>query len=239
MYFLKKLDWDTKFFNYPSYRLQLNSELNSNELEDLVDILNKKGFYTIQCKSGIQKNISWISENTKAVLVDVNMQFINKLSINYSDSFDDDIKIENNFPYNDAIISFISSGFNYSRFINDVNINNDKALNVYVEWMKNAFDKEDKYFSIYSIENKTLGVILFSIDKFQNSIVLELVCVNKKFQSMGIGTKIIKSIFSYAKRHTIKNIKVGTQLNNISAINFYINNGFLVNDVYYTFHLWI
>lgn len=239
MFYFEKLEWDSSFFNYPSYKLKFNTELTVDELKYLEKILTQQGFYTIQRQCGIQKNIDWLSTKTKAVLVDVNIQFLNKINYKIDYYLDDNINIKNNFKYNEDIILFMKKSFKYSRFLNDRNIVKEKSLDVYVSWMKNAFLKNNKYFAIYKIKDRVVGVILFSIDKNNNSIILELVCVNENYQSIGIGSKIMYSIFNYAQLNNIKQVRVGTQLNNINAINFYIKNGFLVDDIYYTFHLWI
>ena len=55
-----------------------------------------------------------------------------------------------------------------------------------------------------------------------------------------IGTKMIKFLESYLSENfkEIEVIKVGTQSNNIRAINFYTKNGFRVKEIRSIYHYW-
>ena len=63
--------------------------------------------------------------------------------------------------------------------------------------------------------------------------------VNRKHKGNGIGHELINGIENFAEKNKLKRIKVGTQLNNISAQNFYENCGFKHVANHSIYHLWL
>ena len=56
-----------------------------------------------------------------------------------------------------------------------------------------------------------------------------------------IGTEMMMNLEKYIydnHKDDIKYIRVGTQSNNISAINFYVGNGFRVKEIRSIYHYW-
>ncbi|MDH5681297.1 MAG: GNAT family N-acetyltransferase, partial [Spirochaetota bacterium] len=65
-----------------------------------------------------------------------------------------------------------------------------------------------------------------------------LIAVKPQAQNLGIGTKLIKSLFKFLYEKEIRVVSVVTQGKNISAQNFYLKRGFLINKLehwYYKF----
>lgn len=60
-----------------------------------------------------------------------------------------------------------------------------------------------------------------------------------KSNQNGIGTKLIQKIELFAIKNDIKEIQVGTQINNIKAQNFYVKCGFKHTANNSIFHWWI
>lgn len=176
------LDWDTEFFGVKSAKINLNSEINGKEIEDINNEIQEKKyeFITINNKNNNIENNFILQQLDNIFLADVNVQFSKKIKEDTNKhQKNDKIKIENKLNYEEQLLEIAKENFIYSRFYNDKNLRKDK--NVYVEWTRNAFGKNDKYFCIYEQENNILGYSLFSIE--DNNLVIELIVINGKEQA--------------------------------------------------------
>ena len=48
----------------------------------------------------------------------------------------------------------------------------------------------------------------------------------------------MRELDSYALKNNFKIINVGTQIENINALNFYIKFGYKIKDIRYIYHFW-
>ena len=236
-YEIKQLEWDTKFFGVNSAKVILKAEISTNDLNEILEKLKKQEFQfvTIQNVNNNDNNNFFIKDIGKAFLVDINIQFEKKINLNEKDLNCKKIKIQNNMQYNKDILDIAMESFVYSRFINDKNLKNGDKI--YYEWTKNSFGNKDKFFCIHKTNGKINGYLLFSIEK--NEIIIELIAVNKQLNRKGIGHELIKALEQFTMENNIKYIKVGTQVNNIRAQNFYINCGFKHITNHSVYHLWL
>lgn len=180
-YEIIELNWDTDFFGVKSAKLNLNNEINEKEIEDIKNEIQEKEyeFITINNKNNNDKNNFMLQKLNNIFLADINVQFLKRINDTKEFQRNDKIKIENEFNYEKQLLEIAKENFIYSRFYNDKNLRKDK--NVYVEWTRNAFGKNDKYFCIYEQENNILGYSLFSIE--DNNIIIELIVINGKQQA--------------------------------------------------------
>lgn len=234
-YSIRFLDWDTEMFEKKSVKIILNEEILIEDLNNIKEYINNNDyeFITFENKNNLEKNNIILSNLNNIFLADVNIQFAKRIRAIEKKDRNDEVKIKNSFNYNEDIVNISKNAFKNSRFIFDDNLNDNK-YNVYSEWVKNAFKKEDKYFCYYE-EKKILGYVLFSIHS--NSITIELIAA--KSNNKGIGTKLMNQIEEFALKNNINTLNVGTQLNNLNAQNFYEKNGFkhIANNSIY--HWWI
>lgn len=234
-YNIENLEWDTNFFGIKSARICLNEKVEENDIQDMINELKKENyqFVTIRNIENQNKNNYALKNVDNIFLADVNIEFKKELEgvIKLREKLD----INNNLEYNQEIINISKDSFKYSRFINDINLK--KSSEVYVQWAKNAFNREDKYFCTYKENHKVVGYLLFSISN--KKLVIELIAVSRKSQGKGIGKKLIENIEEFALKNKITTIQVGTQLNNISAQNFYIKCGFKHVANHSIYHLWL
>lgn len=228
------LIWDENYFGVKSGKIILKDEMKSSDFEKFLNILNDKEYITIVNKNNNYKNNGIIGENIKAYLTDVNVQFEKTPSMN--DTYNNDLAIDNNLLYNDDILNIASKNFKYSRFFNDSNLDEKKAKMFYFEWVKNSFNKECKYFITYKDSKTPLGFILFSVDKC--IVTIELICVDKKDQNKNVGTKLVEALENYSYINNIDSIRVGTQIDNIPAMNFYQRYGFKIFEINSVYHFW-
>lgn len=187
-----------------------NNQKNNNE--------NKKSGYN---NNTIYNNITNINDRSNRI---------------YTVGTKEKIIIKNNLELKEEILEISQKEFKCSRFIEDDNL--IKPNEVYLEWSKNSFGRKDKYFAYYEKDNRIEGFILFSINSSTLDIIIELIAIKNEMQSKGVGSFLLKSIEEYAKKNSIKFLRVGTQLNNIKAQNFYIKNGFKHISNNSIYHLW-
>lgn len=236
-YECKALKWDTDFFGVNSARVNLTGRVDAYHQERIMEFCDKYDFVTIFNTDNISDNNDWIGKCTKAFLADVNIQFMKELSIKIDDFQNDDLtSVTNNFARNEQVVKLARDTFQYSRFFNDKNIPQEKAKNIYTHWTECAFELSNKYFVISEREQSIAGYILFSIH--ENDSVIELIAVDEKHQGKKVGKSLIHALESFLIDKGITRIKVGTQVNNVSAVQFYSKMGFVYVSCGSVYHLW-
>lgn len=237
-YKMYPLKWDTDYFGISSGRLNITGKLNENEKEEILLYINKFRFITISNLENCSENNVWIGQQTTAFSTDINVQF-KKNNLSRSKENNKNIKIENDFKNNLDILEIAETSFKYSRFFNDPYLPEKEKKNIYVEWIKSSFNKINKHFIYcYTDSGRVSGFILVDIDEKINTARIELIAVGKKYKGNKIGTKLIQELENYLVQRKINNMIVGTQINNINAVNFYVKNGFVYQSCQSIYHLW-
>lgn len=125
-----------------------------------------------------------------------------------------------------------------SRFYNDGNINKGKVQDLYELWIYNSYYKgfADNIY-IYVDNNEIHGFCVIK-NECKNILRISLIGVDRKQKGKGIGSNILGKIINDYKKKDYKKCVVATQSCNISALNFYINNGFKFYKSEFIFHKW-
>lgn len=228
------LNWDTNYFKVKSGKLILNHELKLPELKDSIELTNSYDFITIINKNNLSKNNFLLGKYTSAFLVDMNIQFEMKVESNKGRNY---FNAKNNFEENIELLKIAKHSFNFSRFYNDPYLDKELGQQIYFNWIKNSFNKKEKYFIVAKENDQTLGYILFSIDS-SSDVTIELISLAKEAQGKGTGTKLLSSLNYFAEQNNIHKIKVGTQIDNIQATNFYMKKGFSLTSISSIYHFW-
>lgn len=236
-YNYRKLEWDTNYFGCESSRVEVVDILTVKNLEEIKRLIEEDEFVTITNSKGMVDNNKTITQELGAYLVDINIQLTNSKVNEVLSEKSELIYIANNYEYNVEIVELAEQAFTNSRFYNDSMINRDKVSGVYTNWVKNAFNKQEKYFCVYDQESDIEGFILFSVAKTKE-VTIELIAVNSKCRKSGIGTQLINRLYQYCNEQGYKTVHVGTQVENINALNFYTKNELEIRDIKYIYHLW-
>lgn len=234
-YECKLLEWDTDYFGVKSARVNLLGNVDERGQEDILSFCENYDFVTIANFENRNENNLWIGKKTAAFLADVNIQFVKELDSNEQLS-NDYTYVTNNMPVNDQILSIARKSFKYSRFFNDLNLSESKSQSIYLHWTEGAFQQDSKYFVICEREGNIAGYLLFSSE--ENYATVELIAVDEAYQGQGVGKALIKAMDSFAMEKGICKIKVGTQVNNISAVQFYSKMGFTYVGCASVYHFW-
>lgn len=241
-YEYRKLEWDTNYFGIKSARVTLKNKINRDEWIKIRNLIVENDFVVIDNINNDSANNFFISNLLGVFLTDINFQFIKKINRNENTECceDDNIVVKNNMKYDKQIVNISEDSYKYSRFFNDPFLDKVKAKNIYSHWVESSFLKENKYFLYYCDSTDILGYILFSVDTDNNKGIIELISVKENMKDKTIGTRMMSHLEKYLMNNfsNINMLQVGTQSNNIKAINFYIKNGFKVKELRSVYHYW-
>lgn len=227
------LQWDTDYFGVTCAKAILYKPLNINYWNELKKQFEKYQFVSIQNVNSEPINARLIGRDTKAFLVDVNIQFKKKLSDNYV--MPGTVTIYNNMELDKKIVEM--ADFKISKFTEDRQLVKRGGKDVYRKWLINSFGREEKYFAISRDSNDEInGFLLHSYSN--NSCTVELIAVSSRCTNSGVGTNLFKAIEFSALEHGCNEILVGTQVRNLRAINFYHKVGCRKVGCHQVYHLW-
>lgn len=234
-YSIARLDWDSAFFHVESGKLVITDRLEETEMSAIQSEIDKFAFVTIQNESVMTENSKWIVQSLKACLTDINVHLCLKDIV--MQETEPSVIVQNDAAEDLRILEIAEHSFRYSRFFNDEHIGRDMGKQVYMHWVKNAFRKKDKYFIIsYDEMQRAEGFLLFS--RCGDSVMIELIAVKPSLQKKGVGHRLMDVLKAYSGKSKIQEIHVGTQLQNLSAINFYTQNGFRIQKMTEIYHRW-
>jgi dTDP-4-amino-4,6-dideoxy-D-galactose acyltransferase len=228
-----ELTWDTEFFGVTSAKATLHKPLTLNGWAELKTRFRDYQFISIMNKHSEPINAQFIGRDTSAFLADINIQFEKKLV--GLDEKPKNVTIHQALEKNDQITKI--ADFQFSKFTEDLELAKRGGGHVYQQWLINSFGKPDKFYALSKDEIGVInGFLLFSY--VDNVCVIELIAVSQKDIKGGIGTSLFKAVEYEAHQQGVKEIKVGTQVRNLGAINFYHKAGCKQVGCHQVYHLW-
>lgn len=231
------LKWDSDYFGISCGRVALSGEINEREQSDICRFCRDFNFVTIANLHNNKANNLWLGTATKAFLADINIQFIKQI-VAGSATMDSRITITNKYEGSHNLLDIAAESFSFSRFFNDPKLPTEQAKNIYKHWTGEAFNREDKYFTLYFKDKQPVAYVLFILNKEENYGCIELIAVDKGRLGQGIGKALIHATESYLAEQGILSLRVGTQADNQAAIAFYVSCGFKYSYVSTVYHLW-
>ncbi|MGP4079203.1 GNAT family N-acetyltransferase [Pseudalkalibacillus sp. R45] len=228
-----ELKWDTDFFGVSSSKAILHRPLTLHEWDELKTKFKGYQFISIMNMNSEPINAQLIGKDTSAFLVDVNIQFEKRIV--GLDEKPKSVTIHQALEKNNQVIEIAE--FQFSKFTEDPELAQRGGDQVYQQWLINSFGKTDKFYALSKDEIGDInGFLLFSYG--DNACVIELIAVSQKETKGGIGTSLFKAVEYGAHQQGVKEIKVGTQVRNLGAINFYHKVGCKQVGCHQVYHLW-
>lgn len=228
-----ELKWDTEFFGVSSSKVTLNKSLTLLEWEELKVKFKKYQFISIVNKGSEPINAQLIGKDTSAFLVDVNIQFEKKIVS--SNEMPTNIIIQHTLKKNNQILEI--ADFQFSKFTEDPQLADRGGDQIYQQWLINSFEQPNKFYALSMNKTGNInGFILFSYS--DNVCLIELIAVSQKETKGGIGTSMFKAVEHEAYRRGYSEVRVGTQVRNLKAINFYHKVGCKQVECHQVYHLW-
>lgn len=229
--------WDTNYFGVRSARAIINKIASEHGFSLLLNFLNEYEFVTIINSNNNHENNLLLSKIPGILLVDINVQYEKDLAkgLNNSQAV---IEIYEAYTRDESVLRIASEAFQYSRFYNDPSLPVDKVKKIYSHWVNDAFNKHGRFYSLVKDCGTTTGFLLFSIDKLSSVATIELIAVDKHYRGSRLGKELVAGMEHFVNKRNIDKIKVGTQLDNDSAKQFYVSCGFTYSRCNSIYHYW-
>jgi GNAT superfamily N-acetyltransferase len=228
-----ELQWDTEFFGVSCAKAILHKPVSRLEWKGLLERFRNYQFISIQNLNSVPANALLIGKDTTAFLADVNIQFIKKIEA--PAIMPESISIYQAMKRDERVVNM--ADFPFSKFTEDPELAKRGGAEVYRQWLINSFEKQNKFYAVAEEKNgKIEGYLLHSYS--DRTCIIELVAVSSKRAKGGIGTKLFGAIEHSAYKRGCSEIKVGTQVRNVGAINFYHKVGCKQVGCHQVYHLW-
>ena len=235
---LKKLEWDSEFFNKKIFSLTLDQSNNDVKKIDEILLNNNADVCYLKTKNEVNTNHLFHYEST----------YFNKINIFRKRKSNTDFEKESHEiekynakshnKYYENIIKLALLSGHKSRFCKDTKFSNEQFIYLYKKWIDNTINKTfGDGILLYIHKNELAGMVTFSS---KGSVAkVGLIAAEKKFQGKGIGQKLVKSFENYyTYNDNIKYFEIVTQSDNIAASNLYIKKGYSLDEVTFIEHLW-
>ncbi|GGD22640.1 GNAT family N-acetyltransferase [Flavobacterium orientale] len=221
---VKRLDWDSDFFNLEVGELII----------DTSDAFELGNFDLIYVRSNEKKEIELNGfektySETKVIYQKriVNSNPINNQVIELSET-------------NYSIIELNQLAFesgNHSRFKLDNRLDNRKFEELYELWVKNSINKSfaDEVF-VYLHEIKIAGFVSYKV--VHDYATIGLIAVSKAFQGKGIGKELLFKVENELVEKGINELRIPTQEENHQACGFYEKLGYKKFETTNISHYW-
>ena len=134
----------------------------------------------------------------------------------------------------ERLVSLSRRSFEYSRFHLDSAFTPDVADETRARWVQSYFSGDRGNAIVVAREENVLVGFLLLIYRENNTLVIDLIAVDRDFRRRGIAGDMIR--FAEANCPGYSNIRVGTQIANLPSIHFYESLGFRIVESQYVFH---
>lgn len=229
----RELQWDTEFFGVTCAKAILHKPVTRIEWDGLRERFADYQFISIENRNSEPANALLIGTETTAFLADVNIQF--KKKIDAASTMPEGIKTYQAMKRDERIVEM--TDFPFSKFIEDPELAKRGGADVYRQWLINSFGKPEKFYAVAEgTDGEINGYLLHSYS--DEVCTVEFIAVSRKRAKGGIGTSLMKAIEYAACQRRCDELKVGTQVRNIGAINFYQKCGCKQVGCHQVYHLW-
>lgn len=231
---LYELDWDSKFFGVTCAKAILYEPLSLADWDILKGKFYQYQFVSIVNRNSEPSNAQLVGRETSAFLADINVQFVKMLDERVGSP--KAVETYQGMMRDDRLLEIVE--FPFSKFVVDPELRKRGGKLVHQQWIVNSFGKDDKYFAV-SKDDSNGAPDGFALHSYNGDVCLiELIAVSKNKKKLGIGTKLFMAIESAARHRGCTKIRVGTQVRNISAMNFYHKVGCKQVECHEVYHLW-
>lgn len=125
-----------------------------------------------------------------------------------------------------------------SRFKTDPHFENGEFEKLYQLWIGNSVNGKIAD-AIWCHFEKQQACSLLTMGRKEGFAEIGLLAVAEKLRGAGLGKQLIDKAKWQTVQWDLKELKVATQRRNEGACRFYEQNGFVLEQVVYTYHLWI
>ena len=238
MFTIEKAEWDTDYFGVLCAKAELLRVLSEQEFCSFNEEVNKFQFVMVSNPDIYAENNKFLEKLSGSQKADTNILLRSDAPFADSKKLPDGIElsISDNVEHGD-IEEKVRGAFSASRFHHDPHISVDQADGIYINWLRNAQLKENKYFCICKVDGEFAGLILFRKESSDTSLI-ELIFRCMDFRKAGVGSAMMHHLFEFCLKNDITKILVGTQERNETALKYFRKHGFKDVQRTHIFHIW-
>ncbi|MBF0515504.1 MAG: GNAT family N-acetyltransferase [Nitrospirae bacterium] len=231
------LAWDTEFFGRRSYILDTAKSIIRPVALIKEQIKHKLGDSFVTVRINTEFGIETVSflEDCGFYYVDTEVR-LRYVKPRHGELLYDSgsVSIERPQLTDDLPCELLGSAFTQTRFHTDFHIDDQKADQLWISYLKNYRPSPNGHLFTAKADNDVAGVIV--VNTSNSDATLFFVSVIEKFRNRAIGSILINSVIDCFNGY---NLYTGTQIKNTAALNFYIKNGFSAVDSTKTvLHYW-
>ncbi|MFW5700612.1 MAG: GNAT family N-acetyltransferase [Cyclobacteriaceae bacterium] len=230
---VEKLEWDSNFFGFLVYKINISSplELNSNLICNLFKN-NVRLIYVFLEKGVISSDIL---AKVNGKLVDTKVIYSKKLEHIFLQKKSYITEFEG--PYLDEkLFELVFQSGEESRFKKDKLLPEGSFERLYTIWIEKSLKNSNTHkFFIYQLDNEIVGFISVEIkDKFGQ---IGLIAVDYSHRGKGIGKELLMKAESFLFSKNIYELRIPTQKTNNRACKFYEGCDYKVLNQTNIYHL--
>lgn len=230
---VRKLSWDSAFFNKNVYQIFYCNNCNLNiKIKDLFTRDEAELIYLFSTKQ-VPHSINFNTLNGQ--LVDTKI-LLEKAIISKHDDIDfSPISVYNSNKVDRQLYSLAFQSGIESRFRKDVRLPSNSFQRMYEIWIEKSVNHElaDIIF-VFKMESEIAGFITL---KLNNEIGrIGLFAVDEKNRGKKIGKILLQRAERYVYDNNYNSLIIPTQERNISACNFYKSNGYSIKERTFIYH---
>jgi dTDP-4-amino-4,6-dideoxy-D-galactose acyltransferase len=233
---MKKLDWDSNFFDFPVFQCNIVNEItleNIKEIRKHIAVFSKALVYIVS-----QKVCNFQTDGLYLMPAKITYELdLSEVNFNFSVDPPNIEIVSTPIDISQDLIELAFLSGEHSRFKIDAHFTKDNFQRLYLEWLKKSINIQiaDECFLI----NKNGIQIGFVTVKIYDQVAeIGLIAVNRKYQGLGLGGALLKRIYNYANQRGCIKIRVNTQETNKNACIFYEKNRFKITEKSYYSHFW-
>jgi dTDP-4-amino-4,6-dideoxy-D-galactose acyltransferase len=225
---LKKLDWDSQFFNLEVAELNLEQELILHEFFLDFDLLYVKQ----------EKEFEFVIPNFEKTFLETKIVFNKKIESNNDIHEDENVFSLKKVNYSISnIYDLAYESGKFSRFKLDTNFKETDFKSLYKTWVDNSLNGliADEVF-VYLLNDVIYGFVTFK--KGNDFASIGLIAVSPDSQSKGVGTALLLAVEQSLVTSGIFELRIPTQYQNEVACKFYSKMGYQIVDKTIIKHYW-
>lgn len=227
-YDIIKLGFDSDLFGVACCKAVINERLTKSEFDALLSETKEYSFVTLNNVCSDSFNRYLLGTRSNAFLTDTPVTLLKNAEGAQKQSdirkaLADDL---------DELEKIAATAFSKSRFASDPLLNKEKVGELYSLWVKNAFLNKEKTV-LTSASRDGFVICDFSGERCH----IDLLAVAESARGKGVGKKLLLEAERLATDAGYKELLVGTQAANVSALRLYEKCGFRVAFTSQTYHL--
>lgn len=225
---LKKLQWDSDFFEINVYKTSVESD--KFDLDSLDNKLEKGSLVYIFSQNILNYSHILLADTKVTYTLNLGQYITSPLLYKEVTQYEERQATK-------ILLNLAVQSGHMSRFFNDTNFARAKAVELYHTWIQKSVSGElsDRVL-VFRTQDTIAGMI--TLKSHDNTGKIGLISVDQKLRGQGIGKKLLSSAIHYFLDLGMEEITVETQENNIAACKSYENLGFVLTKKEYIYHYW-